>query len=73
VTQNLFGGLRRDAQIATRAVLQSNFGVEQPQVMKHLRDGGHRRFAPTARDALLDRNRRGHTPDEIDLRLAKRL
>ncbi len=58
--QKLFQRARRerpDRPVGLGVVLDAETGVEEAQVLGHLRDGGHRRLEGAAGDALLDRHR----------------
>ena len=67
--EDLAPGLRSDRLLALRAVLHAELGEQQPQVVRDLGDGGDRRGASAAREALLDRDRRRQPGEEIDVRL----
>ena len=67
VHQDLLGGLRGYLQVTLRAVLHADFGIEQAQVMVHLRHRGDRRFAPATGDTLLDGHGGRHASHDIDI------
>ena len=71
--QDLLARLRGDAQVAGRAVLHADLGVQQAQVVVHLGDRRHRRVVPAARHPLLDGHGRRHAAHAVHVRLAQRL
>ena len=66
-------GLRLDASVAIRAVLNTDLDVEQSQKMIDLGERGHRALAPAAAGALLDCDGRWNAEDAIDIRARRGL
>ena len=66
---DLLRRLPRDRPPAQRAVRLPHPGIQQPQVVIHLRDRPHRGPRVTRRRLLVDRHRRGQPIDEIHIRL----
>ncbi len=57
-----------DRQIAVGTELRAGFGKEQPKKMINFRDRRDGRFAAAARDALLDRDARRQSFNQVDIR-----
>ena len=70
---NLLGRLRRHRRAVMDAMLGAKLDEQEPQKVPDLGGGTHRRFAPAAAQALLDRHRRRYAVHRIDLGPACRL
>ena len=67
--QDLAPCLRADRRAAAGAVLDAELGEQQAEVVVDLGDGGDRRGAAAAREALLDGDRGRQPGEQIEVRL----
>ena len=67
------GALRLNGDGAVRAVLNAQPHVQQPQEVVDLGEGGNRALAAAAAGALLDRHRRRHAGQPVQVRARRRL
>ena len=65
--QYLTAALSRQRRAALRTMLDADLGVQQPQIVRQLGDGGHGRIPPTPTHALLNGHRGRNTGQQVNI------